>query len=97
MCDHFTWGRKDEERADAHEGFKEALVHQFNSLYGTEVDDIHSWRGLALALDIFPLPENVAEAKKVFYQRVTPDPVVEADYSFATRCSRENSSILLTS
>lgn len=74
MCDHFTWGRKDEERADAHEGFKEALVHQFNSLYGTEVDDIHSWRGLALALDIFPLPENVAEAKKVFYQRVTPDP-----------------------
>lgn len=73
MCDHFTWGRKDEERADAHEGFKEALVHQFNGLYGTEVDDIHSWRGLTLALDIFPLPENVAEAKKVCYQRVTPD------------------------
>ena len=65
MCDSFDWDRDDPERAEAHEEFKEALVKQFNSLYGTEVDSIESWRGLSLALNIVPLPENVKEAKEV--------------------------------
>ena len=59
MCDFFDWDRRDPERAEAHDGFKTALVQQFNSLYGTEVDDMESWRGLSLALDISPLPENL--------------------------------------
>ena len=65
MCDFFGWERDDTEREEAHEDFKTALVQQFNSFYGTEVDDIKSWRGLSLALDIFPLPEDLEEAKKV--------------------------------
>jgi len=51
MCDHFDWYRHDRERAEAHEDFKTALVQQFNTLYGTEVDDIAAWRGLCLALE----------------------------------------------
>lgn len=65
MCDFFDWDHRDPERAEAHDGFKTALVQQFNSLYGTEVDDMGSWRGLSLALDISPLPKNLKEAKEV--------------------------------
>ena len=65
MCDFFDWDRDDPDRQDAHDDFKTALVQQFNSLYGTEVDSLESWQGLSVALDIVPLPDNVSEAKKV--------------------------------
>ncbi len=69
MCDFFDWDRDDPERGEAHDSFKTALVLQFNSLYGTEVDDLQSWRGLSLALEIFPLPEDLKKAKKVNPER----------------------------
>ena len=59
MCDFF------DEREEAHDSFKTAMVQQFNSLYGTEVEDIKSWRVLSLALNVFPLPDDVGKAKKV--------------------------------
>jgi len=65
MCKFFGWDRDDLEREEAHDSFKTAMVQQFNSLYGTEVEDIESWRGLSLALNIFPLPDDVGKAKKV--------------------------------
>ena len=69
MCDFFGWDRDDPEREEAHESFKKALVLQFNSLYGTEVDDLQSRRGLFLALENFPLPEDLKKAKKVSPER----------------------------
>jgi hypothetical protein len=65
LCDFLDWDRDDPEREEAHDNFKTALVQQFNNLYGTEVDDIESWRGLSLAMDIVPLPDDLNEAKKV--------------------------------
>jgi len=65
MCDHFDWDRHDPERADAHDDFKTALVQQFNTLYGTEVDDIATWRGLCLALDVFPVPDDLDDVREV--------------------------------
>ena len=65
LCDFFHWDRDDPDREEAHDSFKAALVQQFNSLYGTEADDIESWRGLSLALDIVPLPDDLSEVKKV--------------------------------
>ena len=66
MCDFFDWDRDDLGREEAHDDFKTALVQQFNSLFGTEVDDIESWRGICVALGISPLPDDLNEAKKVF-------------------------------
>ena len=68
LCDFSDWDRDDPEREEAHEKFKTAMVQQFNSMYGTEIDDIKSWRGLALALGIFPLPNDISRAKKVRMQ-----------------------------
>lgn len=64
LCDFFDWDRDDPEREDAHDIFKTALVQQFNSLYGTEVDDIESWRELSLALDIVPLPDDLRRSRR---------------------------------
>ncbi len=69
MCDFFDWNRDDSEREEAHDSFKTALMLQFNSLYEIEVDDLQSWRGLSLALEIFPLPEDLKKAKKVNSER----------------------------
>lgn len=65
MCDFFGWDRDDDERRDAHEGFKIALVQQFNAVYGTDASDIESWEGLCTALNVKPLPGTLEEATKV--------------------------------
>ncbi|KAI9669194.1 MAG: hypothetical protein M1817_004736 [Caeruleum heppii] len=69
MCDFFLWDRDDFERQIAHDGFKTALVKQFNSLYGTDVDNIKSWQGLCLALEAYPPPEDVHKAKEMFRRK----------------------------
>ena len=40
----------EEDREEAREGFKNALVREFNKMYGTDVNDIGSWEGLRCAL-----------------------------------------------
>ena len=65
MCDFFTWDRDDPEREAAHECFKTALVQQFNSVYGTDVNDVESWHKLCLALNLEPLPEGLSAMRKV--------------------------------
>lgn len=85
MCDFFDWDRHDPDRKVAHDDFKTALVHQFNSLYGTEVDDIESWRGLSRALDITPLPRDLGIAKDVSDQ-------LSLLNSFFSKCLRDDGS-----
>ncbi|MCJ1377447.1 hypothetical protein MMC17_000542 [Xylographa soralifera] len=63
MCDQFGWDSDDEEKKEASFAFKTAMVHQFNTLYGTDVNDIESWRKLCLALDITP-PEGLQACRK---------------------------------
>ena len=48
MCDFFDWDREDPERKEAHDSFKTALVLEFNSIYGTELDNMESWRNYTL-------------------------------------------------
>jgi hypothetical protein len=65
MCDFFAWDCDAPQRQQAHEDFKTALVHQFNSIYGIDVQDMEPWRRLCLALDISPLPDSVKDEQKV--------------------------------
>ncbi|OAL46897.1 hypothetical protein IQ07DRAFT_614109 [Pyrenochaeta sp. DS3sAY3a] len=64
MCDFFDWDRDDEERREAREEFKDALVIRFNSLYGTDVNDLENWHKLCVAVCIEPLPATILECKK---------------------------------
>lgn len=65
MCDFFGWERAADERRYAHDGFKTALVQQFNAIYGTDASDIKSWVGLCTVLGVKPLPGTLEEATKV--------------------------------
>jgi hypothetical protein len=58
-----SWGR--EAREEAREGFKDALVQEFNKMYGTDVNDIGSWQGLCRVLGIAPVPDKLKECREV--------------------------------
>ncbi|KAK7177635.1 hypothetical protein PSPO01_16314, partial [Paraphaeosphaeria sporulosa] len=63
MCDFFAWDRDDEEREEARQAFKDAMVIRFNSLYGTDVADLGNWHKLCIAVCIEPLPATISECK----------------------------------
>lgn len=63
MCQSFKW--KKGEKKKPYQDLEKAMVKQFNSLYGTNVDDIGSWRKLCQVLEIFPIPEELEACRKV--------------------------------
>ena len=46
-------------------GLKDAMVLQFNSIYGTDVEGVTSWQSLCRVLGISPVPTTLDECKKV--------------------------------
>lgn len=65
MCDFFGWRRDDPDRKDAHEKFRRAMVQEFNSLYGEDVDDLSSWQDLCKVVRISPVPNDIETCRKV--------------------------------
>jgi hypothetical protein len=65
MCDFFDWDRDDEERAEARQAFRDAMVFRFNSLYGTDVNNLDNWHKLCIAVCIEPLPATINECEQV--------------------------------
>jgi len=65
LCDHLGWHREDEERKEARELLRDAMTQQFNAIYGTDVDDIGSWRNLCQVLEIAPIPEELVACRNV--------------------------------
>ncbi|KAG9225021.1 hypothetical protein CCMSSC00406_0001828 [Pleurotus cornucopiae] len=63
LCDSKDWERKDPERKKAFQVFKDALVKEFNGIYGTDENDIDSWHKICTVLDIHPLPDTLKEAR----------------------------------
>ncbi|KAG6371466.1 hypothetical protein JVT61DRAFT_9496 [Boletus reticuloceps] len=59
LCDEFGWDRDDPERQDAHREFKNALVKQFNEIYGTDEEDLAEWKNLCHIVDIDPVPDDL--------------------------------------
>ncbi|KAG2121769.1 hypothetical protein DEU56DRAFT_746514, partial [Suillus clintonianus] len=64
MCDQFNWDREDEEKEKASSDFKDALVQQFNHIYGTDADDLTSWRTLCQVVRISPIPESLMSCRE---------------------------------
>lgn len=55
----------EDDREEARKGFKDALVQEFNMMYGTDVNDIGSWQGLCHVLGIAPVPDKLNECREV--------------------------------
>lgn len=64
MYDFFGWDR--DEKEEAKELFKDALVQEFNKIYGTDENDIESWHTLCRVLTIDPIPDGLKACREVF-------------------------------
>lgn len=65
MCDEFGWDRENKEREQASRDFKDALVKQFNDIYGTDVNDLTSWRTLCQIVHVSPIPDTLESCREV--------------------------------
>lgn len=65
MCNHFGWDEDSDEMRKAKNGFKNAMVLQFNDIYGTDEEDLGSWQKLCRVLNMEPVPTRLAECRKV--------------------------------
>jgi len=65
MCDHFGWWGKNAEKADARARLKDAMVIQFNAMFGIDPNDLDSWHQVCQIIDISPIPTTVAACRKV--------------------------------
>lgn len=78
MCNFFGWklsttkevGCREIDDADrsfrvARQAFNDAIARQFNSIYGTDFEDISSWKNLCRALGIIPIPKGLRECRDV--------------------------------
>ncbi|KAG0701162.1 hypothetical protein DFH29DRAFT_578645 [Suillus ampliporus] len=51
----------DPERHVVREGFKDALVMEFNERFGTDGNDLAAWQNLCCVLQIAPVPDTIPE------------------------------------
>ncbi|KAG1882487.1 hypothetical protein F4604DRAFT_1678464 [Suillus subluteus] len=65
MCDKFGWDKEDKEREQASRDFKDSLVQQFNDIYGTDVNDLTSWRTLCQIVHVSPIPDTLKSCREV--------------------------------
>lgn len=65
MCRFFGWDKEDKERVEAHEALKDAMVKQFNEVYGTDIEDISCWQVLCSVLRIEPIPDELEACREV--------------------------------
>lgn len=63
LCDMMRWRDGGPERRSAHEEFKDALVHQFNTNFGTDENSLEAWKVLCEILSISPIPDTLEEAR----------------------------------
>lgn len=64
LCDELGWDCEDAEREQAHRNFKDALVKQFNEIYGMDEDDLGKWQNLCHIVDIYPIPDELEACRE---------------------------------
>jgi hypothetical protein len=65
MCDALNWDRNDSERNNARDNLKDALVQQFNAIYGTNENDLAAWQNLCCVLNLNDIPNELEPCRKV--------------------------------
>lgn len=50
---------------------KTAIALQFKELYGEDLDDLATWQRLCSAMGLDPIPDNVADCRKVHKHALT--------------------------
>lgn len=61
----YAWSPEDDEARSAWDEFKQTLVLEFQSWYGTDNESLPEWRSLCRVLHVWPIPQSCAECQKV--------------------------------
>ena len=64
LCDESGWGKDHPDKKTAHKAFKDAIVKQFNVVYGTDVNDLGNWQNLCHVVRINPVPEGLEACRE---------------------------------
>ncbi|KAG9308519.1 hypothetical protein JVU11DRAFT_11863 [Chiua virens] len=64
LCDQFGWHRRHPERQSVRQKFDDALVLQFNKIYGTKIQSYKSWKKLCRVTRIKPFPGNIQACRE---------------------------------
>ena len=59
------WAPRSRDEKKAKSAFGEAMGKQFASFYGSSIHDIKAWKALCKALNVYPIPETIAECRDV--------------------------------
>jgi hypothetical protein len=65
MCDQYGWPDDSPIKTEARADFKDALVQEFNRIYGKDENDVASWQVLCRVLNVVPLPEDLEACRRV--------------------------------
>ncbi|KAG9088430.1 hypothetical protein FRC07_012579 [Ceratobasidium sp. 392] len=66
MCDMLwpsRYDKDDPERKDAREGIRDALVHQFNAIYGRNEKSLTAWQNLCDVLQLADIPNDLVACR----------------------------------
>lgn len=63
LCREKQWSK--EERQDVKDDLRNAMVHRFNEIYGTNDKDLEAWKKLCKDVHVDPIPNTLAECEKV--------------------------------
>ncbi|EUC59456.1 autophagic vacuole formation-like protein, putative [Rhizoctonia solani AG-3 Rhs1AP] len=65
MCDRFGWERDDEDREEARDLLKDAMVHEFNAIYGTDHESLAAWQSLCRVLNLTNVPDKLEACRRL--------------------------------
>lgn len=60
-----NWAPAGRARSRAHRRFRSAMIDEFNATYGTDNNDLESWKNLCRVVGIDPVPETITQCRKV--------------------------------
>ena len=63
LCREKQW--EAEEKQDVKDDLRNAMVHRFNEIYGTDHKDLAAWKKLCEDVHVNPIPNTLAECEKV--------------------------------
>ncbi|KAL5635320.1 hypothetical protein ACGC1H_004191 [Rhizoctonia solani] len=65
MCDRFGWERDDEDREEARDNLKDAMVQEFNAIYGTDLESLAAWQSLCRVLNLTDVPDKLEACRRL--------------------------------
>ncbi|CAE6420160.1 unnamed protein product [Rhizoctonia solani] len=65
MCDEFGWEKGDQEREEARDSLKDALVQEFNAIYGTDHKSLAAWQSLCRVLNLTNVPNEMEACRQL--------------------------------